>query len=69
MRMMFTGVGRLLSNFQEVMELCSQLKTSGNWAKMNKSLRKWYAEKTEDNTIMWEMMGIYGRVSELYQEG
>ena len=69
MRMMFTGVGRLLSNFQEVMELCSKLKTSGNWAKMNKSLRKWYAEITEDNTIMWEMMGIYGRVSELYQEG
>jgi len=32
MRMMFTGVGRLASNIQEVIELFSKLKTSNNWA-------------------------------------
>ena len=31
-RMMFTGVGRLASNIQEVIELFSKLKTSNNWA-------------------------------------
>ena len=31
MRMLFTGVGRLASNIQEVIELFQKLKTSENW--------------------------------------
>ena len=31
MRMLFTGVGRLASNVQEVIELFQKLKTSENW--------------------------------------
>ena len=69
MRMMFTGVGRLMSNLQEVIELFQKLRTSDNWVTERARLEQMYEEKSGDNAFMWQIMGVYGRVSELYQQG
>jgi len=67
--MMFTGVGRLMSNLQEVIELFQKLRTSDNWVTERARLEQMYEEKSGDNAFMWQIMGVYGRVSELYQQG
>ena len=69
MRMMFTGVGRLMSNVQEVIELFQKLRTSGNWATERARLEQMYEEKASDSLFAWQVVGAYGRVSQLYQQG
>ena len=69
MRQFFSGVGRLLSNLQEDIELFQKLKKSRNWKTEKARLGHFREELPDNNGLMWLLLGTYGRVSELYENG